>query len=192
MSKVISVVACSVVVIVLSVVANPISLGPQQPINHGGKIETKYDGFSFETVMRLRKMKVTCGGLKDSFKDGCVSIDIALHCPGTQINHVRDVTIQIIFETRNWNAGHPPDERDLSLVVDAETLRVGRMRLLPRSDSPWSDTSSETLEATLPYNVFKKMVQSQSVAMQVGRSTVELKEKNRAALRDLDSRVLTP
>ena len=50
----------------------------QKPINHGGKIETKYDGFNYETVMRLRKMKVNCDGFKDKFKDACVSIEVSV------------------------------------------------------------------------------------------------------------------
>ena len=53
-----------------------------EPVKHGGKIETKYDGFNYETVMRLRKMKVNCDGFKDKFKDACVSIEVTLHCPG--------------------------------------------------------------------------------------------------------------
>ena len=47
-----------------------------------------------------------------------------------------------------------------------------------------------TLEATIPYNVFKRIAQSQSVDLQVGRDAVTLSYKNRAALRDLNSRVL--
>jgi hypothetical protein len=48
----------------------------------------------------------------------------------------------------------------------------------------------ETLETTLPYSVFKKLAQSKSLEFQVGNDKVELNEKNLAALRDLDSRVL--
>ena len=38
---------------------------------HGGKIESKYDGLSHETISTLRKMKVTCAGGKNMFKDAC-------------------------------------------------------------------------------------------------------------------------
>ena len=48
----------------------------------------------------------------------------------------------------------------------------------------------ETLETTLPYSIFKKLAQSQSIEFQVGNDKVELNEKNLAALRDLDNRVL--
>ena len=48
----------------------------------------------------------------------------------------------------------------------------------------------ETLEATIPYAAFKKIALSQSVQMQVGASMFELREKNRLALKDLDSRVI--
>jgi hypothetical protein len=165
---------------------------PKQAINHGGKIETRYDGFNFETVMRLRKMKVNCDGFKDKFKDACVSIEVLLHCPGTQLNYVKTVTLQVVFENKDWVHLHGPDQRDLTVVTDTETIRLGRMSPVSK-DTPGNwDTKVEILEAKIPYKTFKKIALSQSVEIQVGRSAVELRDKNRAALRDLDSRVLSP
>ena len=83
MRKVVSALVCVLLILVQALVVLP-----QKPINHGGKIESRYDGVAFETVMRLRKMKVDCEGFKDNFKDGCVSIDVALHCPGAQVRYV--------------------------------------------------------------------------------------------------------
>ena len=164
---------------------------PQKPINHGGKIETKYDGVAFETVLRLRKMKVNCGGFKDNFtKDGCVSIDVILHCPGTQVSHVGSVSLQVIFDTKSWDQSHAPNQRELTVVVDAETLKLGKMRLVPKGDTVMQETMTETLETTLPYDTFKKIAQSQSIELQVGPSLIGLKDKNLAALRDLDSRII--
>ena len=161
----------------------------QQPIDHGGKIETKYDGFSYETVMRLKRMKVSCDGLKDKFKDACVSIEVALHCPGTQINYVRHVTLQVVFENKDWVHLHPPDQRDLSVVIDTETLRFGKMSPVAAKTGSW-DTKVETLEAQIPYQAFKKIASSQTAAIQVGTTSVELREKNLLALKDLSSRVI--
>src|SRR5215203_1659357 len=90
----------------------------QEAANHGGKIETKYDGFNYETTMRLRKMKVSCDGFRDKFKDSCVSIEVALHCPGTQLNYVRNVTLQVVFENKDWVHLHPPNQRELLVVTD--------------------------------------------------------------------------
>ena len=161
-----------------------------QPVKHGGKIETKYDGFNYETVMRLRKMKVNCDGFKDKFKDACVSIEVLLHCPGTQVNYVRDVTLQIVFENKDWVHFHSPDQRDLAILTDTETLRLGRMSPV-RKDQPGTwDTKIEVLEAKMPYTVFKKIATSQSVEIQVGRDALELRANNIAALKDLDSRVI--
>ena len=163
-----------------------------QVVNHGGKIETKYDGFNYETVMRLRKMKVNCDGFRDKFKDACVSIEVALHCPGTQLNYVRNVTLQVVFENKDWVHFHAPEQRDLVVVIDGETLRLGRMTPVS-SDTPGTwDTKVERLEATIPYATFKKIASSQSVEIQVGRSAVELREKNRLAFKDLNSRVIVP
>lgn len=185
MRKAISLAACSALILLSSLV-----VVPQKPINHGGKIETKYDGFTFETVMKLRKMKVDCGGFRDNFKDGCVSIQVALHCPGTQVSHVGKVTLQIIFETKSWDQSHSPEQRDLSIVAETETMRLGRMRLVPRGDTTMDEKMVETLETTLSYDLFKKIISSPTVEMQVGPSSIELREKNLAALKDLDSRVI--
>lgn len=173
----------------------PVGARPQsstQPVNHGGKIDTRYDGFNYETVMRLRKMKVNCDGLKDTFKDACVSIEVALHCPGVQLNYVRHVTIQVVFENKDWVHLHPPDQRDLTVVTDTETLRLGRMTPVSTNRPGTWETKVEVLEATLPYATFKKIALSQSVEIQVGKNAVELRDKNRAALKDLNSRVLAP
>ena len=173
---------------ILSQVQSPVAKGVK-PIDHGGKIETKYDGFNYETVVRLKRMKVTCDGLKDKFKDACVSMEITLHCPGTQLNYVKQVKLQIFFENKDWVHLHPPDQRDLSVVIDSETLRLSRMQPASAKPGTW-DTKVETLEATFPYAAFKKIALSQSVQMQVGASMFELREKNRLALKDLDSRVI--
>ena len=168
------------------------ALPQEQPVvKHGGKIETKYDGFTYETVMRLRKMKVNCDGFKDKFKDACVSIEVALHCPGTQLNYVKHVTLQVVFENKDWVHYHPPDQRNLSVVTDTETLRLGTMTHASGKTGTW-DTKVETLEAIIPYQAFKKMALSQSVGIQVGQDAVQLREKNVAALKDLNSRVITP
>ena len=173
---------------ILSQVQSP-DAGAQKP-KHGGKIEAKYDGFNYETVLRLKKMKVTCDGFKDKFKDACVSMEIVLHCPGTQLNYVRNVTVQLFFENKDWVHFHPPDQRDLSVVIDSGTLRLGRMQLANAATPGTWDTKLEVLEATIPYDAFKKIVMSDTVEMQVGKSAFELREKNRMAMRDLSSRVI--
>lgn len=185
------------VVLVLSCAAilfQPAGARPQspEPVKHGGKIETKYDGFTYETVMRLRKMKVNCDGFKDKFKDACVSIEVALHCPGTQVNYVKEVSVQIVFENKDWVRLHSPEQRDFSVVTDTETLRLGRMSPVAKNQPGTWDTKVEVLEVKIPYAVFKKIAMSQSVELQVGRDAVELREKNIAALKDLNSRVLVP
>ena len=185
------------VLLVLSCAAilfQPAAVKPQspEPVKQGGKIETKYDGFNYETVMRLRKMKVNCDGFKDKFKDACVSIEVALHCPGTQVNYVKHVSVQVVFENKDWVRLHGPEQRELSVVTDTETLRLGRMSPVSRNTPGTWDTKVEVLEANIPYAVFKKIAMSQSVEIQVGRDAVELRGNNIAALKDLSSRVLVP
>lgn len=188
MKKLVLVLSCSAVLLLQPAGAKPQG---QQPVKHGGKIETKYDGFNYETTMRLRKMKVSCDGFKDKFKDACVSLEVTLHCPGTQLNYVRNVTVQVVFENKDWVHLHGPDQRELMVVTDTETLRLGRMSPVNTATPGTWDTKVETLEAKIPYAAFKKMAQAQSVEIQVGQSAVELRQKNLAALRDLDSRVIT-
>lgn len=193
MKKVLLVLSCTAVLVFQPARVKPQSTQTQpQPVKHGGKIETKYDGFNYETVMRLRKMKVNCDGFKDKFKDACVSIEVLLHCPGTQVNYVKEVSLQVVFENRDWVHFHPPDQRNLAIVTDTETLRIGRMSPVSKDTPGTWDTKIEILEAKMPYEVFKKMAMSQSVEIQVGRDAVELREKNIAALKDLNSRVIAP
>ena len=186
MKKLVLILSCVAVLLFQAVGALP---QEQKPVSHGGKIETKYDGFNYETVMRLRKMKVTCDGFKDKFKDACVSIEVSLHCPGTQLNYVRYVTLQVIFENKDWVHLHPPDQRDLSVVTDTETLRLGKMTPASAEVGNW-DTKVETLEAKIPYDAFKKIALSRTAGIQVGQSSAMLREKNLMALKDLNSRVI--
>src|ERR1041385_5821937 len=195
MKRVLLVLSCAAVLVLQPAGVKPQSTQVQtqpEPVKHGGKIETKYDGFNFETVMRLRKMKVNCDGFKDKFKDACVSIEIALHCPGTQVNYVKHVSVQVVFENKDWVHFHPPDQRDLSIMTDTETLRLGRMSPVAKDTPGTWDTKVEVLEAQIPYATFKKIVSAQSVEIQVGPDAVELRDKNIAALKDLNSRVLVP
>jgi hypothetical protein len=192
MRKLILVLSCALALVHPTAILSQVQSGaPQKPINHGGKIDSKYDGFNYETVLRLQKMKVTCDGVKDNFaKDACVSIEVSLHCPGVQLNYVRNVTLQIMFENKDWVHGHPLNQRELRVVIDTETIKLGRMQLADTAVPGKWDTKIEVLEATIPYSVFKKIAQSQSVQMQVGQGAFELRDKNLLALRDLDSRVM--
>ena len=192
MKRVLLVLSCAAVLVFQPAGAKPQSPQSHAPVKHGGKIDTRYDGFNYETVMRLRKMKVNCDGFKDKFKDACVSIEVSLHCPGTQVNYVKQVTLQVLFENKDWVHFHPPDQRDLSVVTDSETLKLGRMSPVSKDQSGTWDTKIEVLEAKIPYAVFKKIAMSQSVGIQVGRDALELREKNIAALKDLNSRVIVP
>ena len=187
MKKIVLVFGCVAVFLFLSAGVKP----QNQPVKHGGKIETKYDGFNYETVMRLQKMKVSCDGFKDKFKDACVSIEVSLHCPGTQLNYVRYVTLLVVFENKDWVHFHAPDQRDLILVTDTETLKLGKMAPVMKNQAGTWATKVETLELQIPYATFKKIIASQTVDLQVGRSQVSLREKNLLALRDLNSRVIT-
>jgi hypothetical protein len=156
------------------------------PEEHGGQITSRYDGFNHETVVTLKKMKVTCAGKRGNFKNACVSIVAALHCPGIQLDYVRHATLQLVFETKDWDQRHPLDQRELSVVANAETLHLGRMELLAQK---FSTLTSETLQIKVPYATFRKMALAETVELQVGASRFELREKNLDALRDLNNRV---
>ena len=186
MKKILLVFGCVAVLLFTSGSVKP----QEQPVKHGGKIETKYDGFNYETIMRLQKMKVSCDGFKDKFKNACVSIEVSLHCPGTQLNYVKYVMLQVVFENKDWVHFHPPDQRDLLVVTDTETLKLGTMAPVMKNQAGTWDTKVETLELKIPYATFKKIAMSQTANIQVGRSQVSLREKNLLALRDLNSRVI--
>jgi len=153
--------------------------------DHGGVIVSKYDGFNHETVVTLKKMTVTCAK-HEILKQTCVSILATLHCPGVQLDYVRLVTLQIVFESKDWFQRHPLDQRELSMVADGETFRLGRMQL---ADLHTDVLMTETLQREMTYATFKKIALAEIVEIQVGKSKFELRNKNLAALRDLNNRI---
>ncbi|HEY0170617.1 MAG TPA: hypothetical protein VGB98_06310 [Pyrinomonadaceae bacterium] len=168
------------------------------PVKHGGKIESAYDGFAHETVVALKRMSVTCEaarGLQGSLKGLCVSLQVSLHCPGRQLEYVRRATVRLTFEAKDWDARHPVGQRDLSAVADGETVRLGRMTLVSHGvgESWLAGDAKETLEVSVPYETFLKLARAEYVEMSVGKTTFPLRDKNIAALRDLNTRVrITP
>ena len=171
--------------------------GEPLPLEHGGKIETAYDGFAHETVVTLKRMSVACGkekGKVGMVKGLCVRLDAALHCPGKQLDYVRRATIRLTFEAKDWDARHPPGERDLSAVADGETLRLGRMTLISQGvGERWLDgNSEEALEVSIPYETFLKLARAAYVEFSVGKTSFALRDKNVAALRDMNNRVKLP
>jgi hypothetical protein len=176
--------------------SKPHAAAVELPLDHGGKIESKYDGFAHETIVALRKMGITCaevrgGGAKGVFKGVCVSLAVSLHCPGKQLDHVRHVKLQLSFEAKDWDARHPLGERDLSVVADGETIRLGTMQLADTGvGGGWLDEKmKEVFEVSLPHKTFERLAQAQYVEMSIGKTAFALREKNIAALRDLNNRV---
>ncbi len=166
----------------------------QVPLKHDGKIESNYDGFKHETVVALKRMSVTCEavrGLQSTLKGVCVSLQASLHCPGKQLDYVRHATIRLTFEAKNWDARHPANERELSAVADGETVRLGRMTLVSQgvSEGWFAEDTKETLEVSAPYDAFLKLARATYVELSVGKTTFAMREKNIAALRDLNNRV---
>jgi hypothetical protein len=165
-----------------------------QTIDHGGRIESRYDGFNHETVITLQKMRVTCGGGKGfgtTLKDICVSVGASLHAPGKQLDYVRYATLQLIFETKNWDQRHSLTQRDLAVVANGETLRLGRMVLVKQDvdTDRLIDVMKEILEVSVPYETFTKIARADFVEIRVGNSEFALQERNLAALKDLNNRV---
>ena len=169
----------------------------QVPLKHDGKIELSYDGFEHETVIALKRMSVTCEavrGLQSTLKGVCVSLQASLHCPGKQLDYVRRATIRLTFEAKNWDSRHPSNERELSAVADGETIRLGRMRLVSQGVSEgWlAEDTKETLEVSVPYASFLRLARATYVEFSVGKTSFAMREKNIAALRDMNNRVKLP
>ncbi len=163
-------------------------------LDHGGKIETKYDGFNHETVVTLKKMRVNCGGakgLRSTLKQTCVSLVASLHCPGAQLDYVRYAKLQLVFETKDWDQRHPLEERELVVVADGQRLRLGRMGLVTQdvASDRGIDRMNEVLEISVPYQAFNTIALAQTVEIKVGKTVFALQEKNLDALRDLNIRV---
>jgi hypothetical protein len=162
-----------------------------QTIDHGGKILSRYDGFNHEMVIALRKMRVVCGRDNGLQTETCVNLAATLHAPGKQLDYVRAATLQLIFETKDWDRRHTPEQRDLSVVADGETIRLGKMALVNQdvATDQMIDVMKEVLEVSIPYKVFDKIARADFVEVKVGPSEFALQPKNLAALRDLNNRV---
>lgn len=174
--------------------AAPAADAPARPVEHGFKIESKYDGFAHETIVALKNMRVTCGGVKGahgSFKDTCVSVDVTLHCPGKQLDYVRRATLRLVFEGKEWDSRHPYGRRALAVVADGETYKLGVMELVKQGvDSGlFDERTKEVLEVSVPYKTFEKIALAGAVEMSVGGTAFAFRDKNVAALRDLNNRV---
>jgi hypothetical protein len=162
-----------------------------QTLDHGGKIQARYDGFNNETVIALRKMRIICGRDNGLPNETCVNVAATLHAPGKQLDYVRYATLQLIFETKDWDRRHSPNQRDLAVVANGETIKLGRMALVKQdvATDQLIDVMKEVLEVSLPYKVFDKIARADFVELKVGNSEFVLQPKNMAALRELNNRV---
>ena len=187
--KVIASILCLALGVCLSTIgvsATPAGGEPPQTPDHGGVIEMKYDGFARETVVSLKKMNVSCAGMKGNFTESCVSMAVSLHCPGIQLENVRTVTLELEFAAKDWGQRHPLAQRELTIVADTTTFRAGQMRLVSQTVSV---PMRETLEVDMSYAAYRRIAAAEAIEMQVGQSRFQLRDKNILALRDLKSRV---
>jgi len=162
-----------------------------QTVEHGGKIQARYDGFNNETVVELRKMRIICGTGNGLPTETCVNVSARLHAPGKQLDYVRSATLQLIFETKDWDRRHPPDQRELAVVADGERIKLGRMALVNQdiATDQLIDVMKEVLEVSVSYKLFEKIARADYVELKLGKSEFSLQPKNLAALRDLNNRV---
>jgi hypothetical protein len=178
--------AISVLSLTPAISASPAAAEPPQTPDHGGVIEMKYDGFARETVVSLKKMNVSCAGMKGNFTESCVSMAVSLHCPGIQLENVRTVTLELEFAAKDWGQRHPLEQRELSIVADSTTFRAGQMRLVSQTVSV---PMRETFEVDMSYAAYRRIAAAEAIEMQLGQSRFELRDKNILALRDLKNRV---
>lgn len=187
--KVIASILCFALGICLSTIgvsATPAGVEPPQTPDHGGGIEMKYDGVARETVVSLKKMNVSCAGMKGNFTESCVSMAVSLHCPGIQLENVRTVTLELEFAAKDWGQRHPLAQRELTIVADTTTFRAGQMRLVSQTVSV---PMRETFEVDMSYAAYRRIAAAEAIEMQLGQSRFQLRDKNILALRDLKNRV---
>ncbi len=167
---------------------------PLRTLINDGEIESKYDGFNRETVVTLKKMRVTCGkakGIESALHGTCVSLKASLHCPGVQLDYVRYAKLQLFFETQDWDKRHPLEERELIVVADGQQFRLGRMTLVKQDVNGVKlvDVMAEVLELSMPYKTFNAIARAEIVEMKVGKTLFDLQPGNIEALRELNNRV---
>jgi hypothetical protein len=144
------------------------------------QIETEFNGFSNETIVRLKKTSLNCDSISGMLKKKCYGLEVSVHYQGQQRKVASKVKIRLTAENKDW---HNEAERSLQIVADKVRYDLGTMKLLSTQSKEL--TQVDILEQTISYPLFLKIASALTVKIKLGDKTMNLKPRIIAALKEI-------
>jgi hypothetical protein len=159
---------------------------------HRGKIQATYDPAQDRTVVAFQPYVVTA-----NFHDRNESIAITagfIHPGQALASRPQFIEFGVLSQSRGGWQFEKENERELTLVIDGETIKLGAMKLVTARRFELGRGAlfyREDLAFTLPYESFVKMANAKKVAVKVGKTGLKLANEHLEVMRDLMSRAET-
>jgi hypothetical protein len=165
--------------------------GAKSKFKHDGKFQATYDRAQDRTVVAFMPYVVKVNH-DDAYES--VAITAGFIHPGQVLtSRPQFVEFGVLSQSRGGWEFEQDKDRELSLVIDGETINVGVMKLITaRRFTLGRLYYREDLGYTMPYEGFMRMASAKKVSVKVGRTELKLKNEHLEALRELASRAATP
>lgn len=154
---------------------------------HHGKIQATYDRAQDRTVVAFQPYVVN-----SNFHDPTESIAITagfIHPGQVLASRPQFIEFGVLSQSRGGWEFEGEKERELSLVIDGEAVKLGAMKIITaRRFTLGRLYYREDLGLTMPYEGFVRMASAKKVVVKVGRTELKLKNEHLEVMRDLVSR----
>ncbi|MCA1565658.1 MAG: hypothetical protein LC803_08460 [Acidobacteria bacterium] len=164
--------------------------GAKSKFKHDGKFQATYDRAQDRTVVAFQPYIVTY-----NFHDTRESVAITagfIHPGQALTSRPQFIEFGVLSQSRGGWEFEQEKDRELSLVIDGETVNLGPMKLITaRRFTLGALYYREDLGFTMPYEGFARVASAKKVSVKVGRTELKLKNEHLEAMRDLISRAGT-
>ncbi|HZH31075.1 MAG TPA: hypothetical protein VEY11_09965 [Pyrinomonadaceae bacterium] len=156
---------------------------------HLGKIQATYDRAQDRTVVAFQPYVVT-----SNFHDPSESVAITagfIHPGRALASRPQFIEFGILSQSRGGWDFEGEKDRELSLVIDGETINLGAMKIITARTFTLGLNAlyyREDLGLTMSYEGFVRMASAKKVSVKVGRTELKLKNEHLEVMRDLASR----
>jgi hypothetical protein len=163
--------------------------GAKSKFKHSGKFQAAYDDAQDRTVVAFQPYVVNANSHDPSES---VAITAGFIHPGRMLaSPPQFIEFGILSQSRNGWEFEKEKDRELTLVIDGETVSHGGMKLVTARRFQLGAGRlyyREDLAHTMPYEGFVRMAQAKKVVVKVGKVVLKLKTEHLEAMRDLISR----
>jgi hypothetical protein len=163
--------------------------GAKSKFKHSGKFQAAHDNVQDRTVVAFQPYVV-----KANFQDPSESVAITagfIHPGRTLASRPQFIEFGVLSQARNGWEFEQEKERELTLVIDGETVGLGGMKLITARRFQLGVGRlyyREDLSHTMPYEGFVRMAHAKKVFVKVGKIELKLKTEHLEVMRDLISR----